>query len=421
MKKSLTIMLSLLVLLPATTTTAQFFSKKKGNRKHQALVTYTDGKTAEGALWLGVGEELRFSTSSEDYTYGEIRRLKLHELKSFAWVARSETLEQRWRWKEVVLPNGRKDKQQEFFGEPYPLRDLGFSYTAIDNQQHQGSLDTLVFYFRPDATPEKTEKHVIYRGKNRRDPGTSWEAFVQVQSVHLLDQQDKNLPPYKTLHFHNMQLTKDDAVTFMSYTHLNQRQAEWDEEKGTFVVRNLLNEDAYICVRHKEAYYIGWQNQVQKPVAELAQKGLDDFYDFYFDKRYLGGRQNPNEREVDVFALYQRLPLPGKFGVKANVNRYWKLVVVRMHYGLKEQQVNFMKLGSFERIRWVEQDKPANLISSLPKVYLSEDLWHVEDQPDRMTFGVKGARPAHRIHPRTILHKKYSIDPEAPAEEGTKR
>ena len=232
MRKTLATTLSLLVLLPAASTTAQFFSKKKGNRKHQALVTYTDGKTAEGTLWLGVGEEIRFSTSSEDYTYGKIRRLKLHELKSFAWVARSDTLEQRWRWKEVVLPNGRKDKKQEFFGEPYPLRDLTFSYTAIDNQQHHGSLDTLVFYFRPDATPEKTEKHVIYRGKNRRDPGTSWEAFVQVQSIRLLDQQDKNLPPYKTLHFHNMQLTKDDAVTFMSYTHLNQRQAEWHEEKG---------------------------------------------------------------------------------------------------------------------------------------------------------------------------------------------
>ncbi len=393
------IVLAMLASAPALI--AEFYvvpSKKKAgsNGRHRAAVTFSSGRTVVGEVWLQKGTQFKANLhegarihdvkyKKDAKTFGFVKKFGFDQLRELEYVAIKEEMWRQWTW-----PKRGVEAKNEF-GLPYPLRHLNGKITFTSGEMNTATMDTAIIYIRPDNG--KTEKHIVYKLKQRGEPGQAMEDLIYIRRIRLLDQKETAAAPVTAeLVFHGMKVTQDDEVALLRAVNLDRIIATWDEQRGCFTATGLRGQDVYVGVRQGDTYYIGWQDEADEEMRKIADKGIQEWPDFYDRNTLLGVRVSPNDKQIHCLLRLERPPydempsrpdrvLPNHPTAKRiSATRYLKFGIWRMD--VDRDSGKMFLTGRGRHFRLVANEK-----KSVPGFKVVPTLWGSRWEGDKLHIG----------------------------------
>ena len=364
-------------------------TSQKRNQARTAAVYFSDGKVLTGKISLTPGRSFKLNipkggklktkdmVTGEDVQYGKVRRFTFEPVREIRFYPEKEEMRRNWKFIEKTKYNektGEADYSpaaKAYSGQPYPLRYLAATVIFNSDESLQGHLYTTTVYLK---TKEKTYRLVL-RSKQRGGQGTTLDELVYVRRIKLLDK-GKNIAAKVTVKFSDMRFGPKDAVQAVTKESLTPIPTKMTESDDTCVVESAFGEEFYLAVRKDGKYIVGWPEEHNKKLFEIAQDHLQRQRDFYNDKKLLGVLEIKDGREVLTLASLRRRVAPTHFGKiggewdkeLGTVVEPWRLSIWRWKYDRANQELILSARGTFFRVIFLPKDPT-------PEVVISEKLW----------------------------------------------
>jgi len=361
-------------------------------------VTFSDGRRVVGEVWLQKGTQFKANLhegarihdvayKKDAKTFGFVKKFGFAQIRELEYVAIKEEMWRQWTWPK----RGVKAKKE--FGLPYPLRHLNGKITFTSGAVNTATMDTAIIYIRPENG--KTEKHIVYKLKQRGKPGQAMEDLVYIRRIKLLGPQTTQGPPATAeLVFHNLEVTKDDEVALLRAVNLDRITATWDEPRGCFTAAGLRGQDVYVGVRQGDTFCLGWQDDTDDEMRKIADQGIQEWPDFYDRNALLGVRVSPNDKEIHCLLRLERPPydempdrpdrvLPNHPTAKRiSATRYLKFGIWRMDVDRKSRKMFLTGRGRYFRLTATEKDP-------VPKFRVVSTIWGSRWEGNKLHIGEK--------------------------------
>ncbi len=300
--------------------------------------------------------------------YGRERRFDLDRVASIRLEPRPdlasrnlppERMERRWDWKYPAKHGDDRDSissEKVFIGDPFPVRELQAVVTFNSGEVLAGSLTRAAIYIYPENEP--VARRFILRSKETGPPGESLDALHHVELIRFHDAGQK-FSVTQRIRFLNPRpdgLTNVWALTRETLTPVTPAPVE--ETEHSVSVSGTLGEGIFLAILKDGIYHIGWKDQVDPRVHELARQHVERLRDYYNERELLGVRQIDGTRDIlTLVRLRRRVPqtsvrelAPQRFGLSADSSlEFYRAAIWRWRHDAENERLILIERGSFFR------------------------------------------------------------------------
>lgn len=274
-----------------------------------AVVTFSDGRTIEGALVLPADYTFPLLTSAGP------RPLSADRLAELRFTPERESLERRWRFPDPGIP------VKEYWGDPYPVRTLRAIAVLRDGTSVAGDMNATALRLRTTNGVER----IVIRSKQRGTDNQSLDALVYVSQIAL--RHPGAAPSFSAPCV--VALPASNAcprAAALALPGLLPRAAEVDCAGGILSIARERGDILVAALRYPDGIRVGWPGEFDADLDARLTNALADVRDF-FDRRVLLGSWG-EAASGNVFSLLL-LTREGATTLGGPRNRPWCLAVWR--------------------------------------------------------------------------------------------
>jgi hypothetical protein len=356
----------------------------------QAIVTFSDGSIIKGKVQTRNDAKFRVVTQAGEYTanlgrtenvatrYGKQFDLSLDLFKRVEFMVRpdrpnvptqlpSERMERQWKWKE------RNNEEKVYIGDPFPIRNLEIRCILNSGEEIVGTLQTIPLYVQEEGA--FTAKKFFLKSKQKGDPGQTLPELLYVQSINFLDQGKDFFADFEVT-FRNIELGPETEVRAIGQHSLSPVPVVRGKAPNTVIISGTHGEMPLVGIRNGNSCTVAWPGRGPEDLFAITAKHLAGQRDYYNEKTLLGVYPVPDTDEVHALvSLRRRAPSNSK-----ETEEYFRFSVWRWKYNPKIQEMVLMSRGTFFR-KGLPIGSPT--LETLP----SADLWHIEQDGNKLTIG----------------------------------
>jgi hypothetical protein len=336
---------------------ANAFSETAGR---DGKIEFSDGKTIAGIISLTPGSELKIQAGPK------VRVLALGQVREIRMSPENEEMERQWRFKEA----GQTAK--EFFGEPYPVRNLAATVTLAGGETVAGHLYTTVLYVEAGENVEK----VILPAKQRGDEGQSFKSLVYPARISFTAAAAA-VETTVTLRLKLPGIGAQSQVAALTRGALVHLDAQPGGVPGEYSLPAPLGKEVFLAVKNGGKIIVGWPRTPAPRAMALVRNALPASEDFFDDRRLLG--VFADEANSDIYSLVLALRTK-KTTLDEKRSQPWRLEIYRWKQDDEGERVMLAGQGYLFR-DITAKNEPA------PTVELSDKLWTVRKQDGAWLIG----------------------------------
>lgn len=391
-------------------------SGRSGRR--EGAVYWSDGTVDEGALVATPGSSLHLHVVSPDTEEnedasdeadaggdggrrGQLRSFTLDKVAEIAFVPFTTQKRAAERMARAHKTNSQAPDGVEYFGEPYPVRELGATVRFIDGEELFGVLRSCVVYVQGRAVaasagdaPRPGTKKVVLLNRQEGKPGETLDDLRYVTHLRVRNPSARGgsrvrlaLPPGT--------VRQGDTVTAMVRTSLESVPVTADGQGG-FTVQGTLGENLLVAiVRADGSVDVGWPDAdpADAKLRQLLEEKIALQHDYHDERKVVGILREGPTRAVVLLSL-RRIGKDTSSFVNETLGR--ATVEDRKEsarasvwmFTLDEEagRVALVRRGSFVR----QQCEPG---SPTPEVRAARPLWPIVRRSDSIEVGAAEKSP----------------------------
>ncbi len=314
-------------------------------------ITFSDGRTQAGGLYLSPGKSLRIYTSDTKTV-----SLSLDQVKEMRLKVEKEEMRDGF-----YFPTPGQATQAKT-GDHYPVRYLAADITLADGKAVSGHLLTTMLYLANDDGTQK----VPLMAKLTGEDGQKIDDLVYPQDIRF----DSSAPAAGscTIDLTQAGFVPKAAPVIFAKPDLTLLSATQIEGKQAWTVATDHPESVLFSVEAADGIHVSWPNDNAGPdVVKAVQDGLTNMHDFY-DSRVLLGCVGEDD---DIYALVM-LKRKGSmvYGSGLPVTNGmipWTVVEMHFNYDATAKKVALLTRTSLAVGR-VEDNSPAPVVLKQPEL-----------------------------------------------------
>ena len=321
-------------------------------------VEFSDGSLVEGKISLTPGGELKIESGPQ------IRVLDLDRVSEIRLAPESEEMDRNWRFKTA----GQTAK--EFFGEPYPVRNLQATILLAGGESFTGHLYSTVLYVEGAETTQK----VLLLSKQRGDEGQSLSALVYPTRISFggATVADTGTAKLRLKRPGSDPRSEIAALTRGALVRLAVTPAG---PPGEFKMTSPWGKEFFLAIKTGGKIVAGWPAERDEKTQAQVQNALPKSEDFFDERRVLGVVRDPAAAEIYSLILAAR---KGKTTLEATRSQPWRLEIYR--WKTEEGSGRLMLAGQNYLFRGITATN-----EMVPLVELSDKLWHIPKDGETWT------------------------------------
>jgi hypothetical protein len=350
------------------------FAAPGAEEPRDGRIEFSDGAAADGKISLTPGGALKIESGPQ------IRVLDLDRVREIRISPESEEMDRNWRFKEA----GQTAK--EFFGEPYPVRNLQATVLLAGGESFTGHLYSTVLYVEGAETTQK----VLLLSKQRGDEGQSLSSLVYPVRISFAGATAADAPTV-TLRFmdsHRQMFEPGNGIAAVTRGALLRLTVTPTVNASEFKMTSPLGREFFLAIQGKvrdagfptpmthERIVVPWPAEKDEKTLAQVQSALPKSEDFFDDRRVLGVLRDPAAADIYSLILAAR---KGQTTLAATRSQPWRLEIYR--WKTEAGSGRLMLAGQNYLFRGIGAKDEA-----VPEVELSAKLWplHKEGQTWRV-------------------------------------
>jgi hypothetical protein len=340
------------------------FAAAGAEEPRDGRVEFSDGNAAEGKISLTPGGALKIESGPQ------IRVLDLARVREIRIAPESEEMDRNWRFKEA----GQTAK--EFFGDPYPVRNLQATVILAGGESFTGHLYSTVLYVEGAETAQK----VLLLSKQRGNEGQTLKDLVYpvritfggaavadtaTATLRFINSHGRNTP---------QKGSEIAALTRGALARLTVTPTMADNE---FKMTSPLGKEFFLAIKTGGKIAVGWPGEKDVKTPAQVQDALPKSEDFFDERRVLGVIRDPAAADLYTLILAVR---KGQTTLEQTKSQPWRLEIYR--WKTEAGSDRLMLAGQGYLYRGIGAKNEA-----VPEVELSADLWHIHHEGEIWTVG----------------------------------
>jgi hypothetical protein len=324
-------------------------------------IEFSDGNMIEGKISLTPGSALKIESGPQ------IRILDLDRVREIRLAPESEEMDRNWRFKQA----GQTAK--EFFGEPYPVRNLQATVLLAGGESFTGHLYSTVLYVEGAETTQK----VLLLSKQRGDEGQSLSALVYPTRISFGGATVADTGTV-TLHFINsngQKFAPGNEIAALIRGALVRLTVTPAGPPGEFKMTSPWGKEFFLAIKTGGRIVAGWPAEKDGKALAQVQSALPQSEDFFDERRVLGVVRDPAAGEIYSLILAAR---KGRTTLAATRSQPWRLEIYR--WKTEEGSGRLMLAGQNYLFRGITATN-----EMVPEVELSDKLWHIRNNGETWT------------------------------------
>jgi hypothetical protein len=337
-----------------------FFAAPGAEEPRDGRVEFSDGSLAEGKISLTPGGELKIESGAQ------LRVLGLERVREIRLAPESEEMDRNWRFKAA----GQTAK--EFFGEPYPVRNLQATVLLASGESFTGHLYSTVLYVEGAETTQK----VVLLSKQRGSEGQSLNALVYPIRISFAGAALADTGT-ATLRLKWPGLGTGSEIAALTRGALVRLEPKPAGPAGEFKMISPLGKEFFLAIKTGGRIVAGWPEEKDEKTLAQAQNALPQSEDFFDERRVLGVVRDPAAAEIYALVLAAR---KGPTTLDETRSQPWRLEIYR--WKTEEGSSRLMLAGQGYLFRGIGAKNEA-----VPAVELSGKLWHIHKDGQTWSVG----------------------------------
>ena len=356
----------------------------------QAIVTMSDGTIIKGKVQTRNDAKFRIVTQAGEFTqnlgrtenvasrYGKQFDLGLDLFKRVEFMVRpdrpqvqtqlpSERMERQWKWKE------RNNTEKVYIGEPFPIRNLEIRCFMNSGEEINGTLQTIPLYVQEEGA--FTAKKFFLKSKQKGKPGQSLPELLYIRSIDFLDKGKEFFADLEVT-FRNIELGPDTEVRAIGNNALTPLPVVRGGAPNSVIISRAHGDLPLVGVRNGHKCTVAWPGRGPDELFAITKKHMDGQRDYFNNKQLLGVYPVPDSDEVHALVVLRR----HKPDNSKETEEFFRFSVWRWKYNPKIKEMILMSRGTFFRIG-------LPIGSPAPETTFDPDLWHIEQDGDKITIG----------------------------------
>jgi hypothetical protein len=325
-------------------------------------IEFSDGHAVDGKISLTPGGELKIQAGSQ------IRVLDLARVREIRLAPEKEEMDRNWRFKEA----GQTAK--EYFGEPYPVRNLQVTVLLSGGESFNGHLYSTVLYVEGEGG-ERAQK-VLLPAKQRGNEGQSLKSLVYPTRVSFGGATVAD-GATSSLHLKWPGLEPRSEIAALTRGALVPLKPAPAGPAGEFKMASPSGRQFFLAIKTGEKIMVGWPAEKDEKTLAQVQKALGNSEDFFDDRRVLGVFRDKAAGELYSLLLAER---KGQTTLEETRSQPWRLEIYL--WKTEEGSDRLMLAGQGYLFRGIGAKGEA-----VPEVELSDKLWHIRHEGEMWTLG----------------------------------
>ncbi|MFT5129900.1 MAG: hypothetical protein ACI8W8_003529, partial [Rhodothermales bacterium] len=236
-----------------------------------------------------------------------------------------------------------------------------------------GTLQTIPLYVQAEGA-FAAKKHFL-KSKQKGKPGQSLPELLYIRSISFLDKGKDFFADFE-VSFRNITLGPETEVRAIGQHALSPVPVVRGRAPNTVIISGTHGDMPLIGVRNGNRCEVAWPGRGPEDLFAVTAKHVAGQRDYYNEKKLLGVYAVPDTDEVHALVSLRRR----KPGNSKETEEYFRFSVWRWKYNPKLQEMVLMSRGTFFRI-------PLKTASPTPETIPSADLWHIEQEGNKLTIG----------------------------------
>jgi hypothetical protein len=326
-------------------------------------VEFSDGTSADGKISLTPGGSLKIESGSQ------IRVLDLDRVQEIRIAPESEEMDRNWRFKEA----GQTAK--EYFGDPYPVRNLQATVILAGGQSFTGHLYSTVLYVEGAETAQK----VPLLSKQKGAEGQSFKDLVYPVRISFggAAAADTATATLRFLNTSGWKPAPGNEIAAITRGALVRLAVTPTAANNEFKMTSPLGSEFFLAVKSGGKIAVGWPAEKDEKTLAQVQNALPKSEDFFDDRRVLGVARDPAAAEIYSLIFAAR---KGPTTLEQTRSQPWRLEIYR--WKTEAGSDRLMLAGQGYLFRGIGAKDEA-----VPEVGLSAGLWHIRKAGETWTVG----------------------------------